>query len=66
MAFESTLRGFPAASSVRKTYQSVEGGVRQAARSVNSRFDLKGKAQQTRDRSHPESSDFLKEPAAVA
>ena len=36
---------------VKQTYQAVEGGVKQAAKSVNSRFDLKGKAQQTKERS---------------
>ena len=35
---------------VKQTYQAVEGGVKQAAKSVNSRFDLKGKAQQTKER----------------
>ena len=36
--------------SFKQTYQAVEGGVKQAARNVNSRFDFKGKAQQTKDR----------------
>lgn len=35
---------------VKQTYQAVEGGVKQAAKTVNSRFDLQRKAQKTRER----------------